>query len=90
MEQLGAVAAVMALLGLCLWWLRRRGIVAPAPHRRREGRLLQSVERLPLGPQHTLHLIEWGEEALVVASSPAGCTLLARGARRESAREARA
>ena len=73
--QLGAVGAVLALLGASLWGLRRRGFAAVLPPR--TGRLMKSLERLPLGPQHTLHLIRLGEEALVVGCSPAGCTLLA-------------
>jgi len=75
--QLGSVGAVLALLGAALWWLRRRGSVAVLP-RRAGGRLLKSLERLPLGPQHTLHLVRLGEEVLVVGCSPAGCALLGR------------
>ena len=44
--------------------------------RRRRGRRLECLERLPLGPQHTLHLVRLGETALLVASSPAGCALV--------------
>lgn len=75
--QLTAVAAVLGLLAASLWWLRRRGFAAPVLARRSHGRLLKSLERLPLGPQHTLHLIRLGEKALVIGCSPAGCTVLA-------------
>ena len=75
--QLAGVGAVLALLGATLWALRRRGLVS-ARTRHGGGRRLRSLERLPLGPQHTLHLVGLGEETLVVAASPAGCTLLAR------------
>ncbi len=74
--QMASVGAVLALLALLLWWLRRRGIAAVVP-RRGGRRRLENLERLPLGPQHTLHLIRLGEQALLVASSPGGCTLLA-------------
>ena len=37
---------------------------------------MESLERLPLGPQHTLHLVRMGETALLVACSPAGCALV--------------
>jgi flagellar biosynthetic protein FliO len=77
MGQLAGVGAVLALLAGTLWALRHRGFAAFRP-RRGDGRLLRSLERLPLGPQHTLHLVSLGEETLVVASSPSGCTLLAR------------
>jgi flagellar biosynthetic protein FliO len=77
MQQFAAVAAVLVLLAACLWWLRRRGLTA-LPRRNGSGRLLKALERLPLGPQHTLHLVQLGEETLLLASSPAGCVLLTR------------
>ncbi len=85
--QMGAVAGVLALLLAALWWLRRRGFAAAAPRR---GRLLETVERLPLGPQHQLHLVRWGGQALLVGCAPGGCTLLAERPWRElaAAREA--
>lgn len=77
MQQLAAVAAVIGLLAACLWWLRRRGVSAVWRSRREARRCLQTVERLPLGPQHSVHLIRMGERALIVGCSPAGCALLA-------------
>ena len=85
LQQFAPVGAVIALLAACLWWLRRRGIAAVLRPRRRAGRRLQSVERLPLGPQHTLHLVRMGERALIVGCSPAGCALLAERAWHEIA-----
>jgi flagellar biosynthetic protein FliO len=73
-QYLGA-AVVLALLGLSLWWLRRRGYAAVMPVRR-AGRQMESIERLPLGPQHTLHLVRIGGTALLLACSPTGCVLL--------------
>jgi flagellar biosynthetic protein FliO len=73
-QYLGAVV-VLALLGLALWWLRRRGYAAVMPGRRAV-RKMESIERLPLGPQHTLHLVRIGGTALLVACSPTGCVLL--------------
>jgi len=75
--QLAAVGAVLALLAAALWALRRRGLATARP-RPGGGRRLRNLERLPLGPQHALHLVGLGEETLVVASSPAGCALLVR------------
>ena len=74
--QLAAIGAVLSLLAVTLWWLRRRGFAAVRP-RRGERRLLETLDRLPLGPQHSLHLIRLGEQALVVACSPAGCSVVA-------------
>ena len=76
MTQMASVTGVLVLLAVTLWWLRRRGVAAVLT-RRGNQRSLESVERLPLGPQHSLHLIRLGEQALVVACSPAGCTLVA-------------
>jgi len=75
-QQSAAVAAVLGLLGATLWWLRRRGYAAWAPGKKTGGRRLEALERLPLGPQHTLHLVRVGETELLLASSPAGCALV--------------
>lgn len=75
-QQLAAVFTVLALLGAALWWLRRRGYAVPAAGRRSGSRRLDCVERVMLGPQQALHLVRLGDRGLVVASSPAGCTLL--------------
>ena len=75
-EQLAAVGVVLFFLAALLWWFRRRGLAGPLFAARTPGKRLESIERLPLGPQHTLHLVRLGEKALVVASSPAGVALL--------------
>jgi flagellar biogenesis protein FliO len=81
-QQSGAVALVLALLLLTLWWLRRRGLTGVAGGlplvRKANSRCLESLERLPLGPQHTLHLVRLGGAALLISASPAGCSLLHR------------
>jgi flagellar biogenesis protein FliO len=77
MRELAAAALVCGLLGVLMWRLRRggfRGVLAAAGAR---GRRIQSVERLALGAQHSLHLVRVGEQAMLVASFPAGCALLA-------------
>jgi flagellar biosynthetic protein FliO len=76
LQQIAAVAAVLALLAATLWWLRRRGLAGVSLARRTAGRRLECVERLPLGPQHTLYLLRLGDRVLVVASSPSGCALV--------------
>jgi flagellar biosynthetic protein FliO len=73
-QQYVGVAIVLGLLGTALWWLRRRGYAALPG--RRGARRMEAIERLPLGPQHTLHLVRVGGTALLVACSPAGCALL--------------
>jgi flagellar biosynthetic protein FliO len=75
-QQFSAVAGVLLLLLATLWWLRRRGLAGIRLGSRPVGRKLECVERLSLGPQQSLHLIRLGDQALLLASSPAGCSLL--------------
>jgi flagellar biogenesis protein FliO len=82
-QQTGAVAAVLTLLLLTLWWLRRRGVAGLTLGRKTTGRRLENLERLPLGPQHALHLVRLGASALLISSSPAGCALIHRSEWRE-------
>ncbi len=81
MEQFGqlfAVVGVLMLLGGSLFFLRRKGLArfglkaAGAA----SGRQLQSVERLPLTPQHSLHLIRVYGRVVLIAVSPGGCSVL--------------
>jgi flagellar biogenesis protein FliO len=74
--QMAAVAGVLTLLVLTLWFLRKRGIAGILPTKSKPRRRLECLERLSLGPHHTLHLIRMGEASLLVASSPGGCSLL--------------
>jgi len=82
-QQLVAVAAVLGLLGAVLWYARRHGCVLGAAGPR-AGRRMEAIERLMLGPNHTLHLVRIGDDALVVACSPGGCVLLDRVPVRDS------
>jgi flagellar biogenesis protein FliO len=76
MRQLGAVALTLGVLTAALWWLRRRGLLGAALPKKSNGRRLQRIERLPLGPHHALDLVRLGERALLVASHPSGCSLI--------------
>ncbi len=77
-RQVSAVMLVFALLGAALWALRRGGRLrlpgAMRPAGR--GRALETVERLALTPQHSLHLVKIGGREVVVATYPQGCALL--------------
>ena len=75
-QQAVAVATVLGLLAATLWWLRRHGLAGVVPGRKPGGRRLEALERLTLGPQHTLHLVRLGETALLLATSPTGCALV--------------
>lgn len=97
-RQVLAVSGVLLLLGASFWWLRRRGLaqyIRPSARGARR-RNLESVERLALGPQHSLHLVRLAGRGLLVGISPAGCAVLEKldwaaleAARAASAPEAR-
>ena len=76
LPQGAAVIAVLVLLLATLWWLRRRGLVSTALARKGPGRWIETLERLPLGPQHTLYLVRVGKKVLLLACYPSGCALL--------------
>ena len=77
-QQALSVILVLGLLGGALWWLRRKGMAqfafkAPGSGR---GRAMQVIERMSLTPQHSLHLVKVGERTVLIAASPAGCSIL--------------
>ena len=80
-QQMAAVAVVLLLLGTSWWWLRRRGFAVVARGKRAAARRIECLERLPLGPQHTLHLVRVDQTELLLALSPSGCSLVERFAR---------
>jgi len=78
-QQAFGILLVLALLGGVLWWLRRKG-VAQFTVRGRAGkvRAMKLIERLPLTPQHTLHLVDLEGREVLIATSPGGCSILYR------------
>ena len=83
-QQMAAVAVVLLLLGATLWVFRRRGFAGMALRNKSAGRRIECLERLPLGPQHTLHLVRVDETELLLALSPNGCSLVETFARRNA------
>jgi flagellar biogenesis protein FliO len=73
-----SVLFVLALLGGSLFWLRRKGVARFAIRGigRAAERRMQMVERLPLTPQHSLHLVRIGGRLLLIAVSPGSCAVL--------------
>lgn len=76
-QQLIAVVIVLGLLLLTAGWARRRGWikVGGLASSMRQGQL-QSLDRLVLSPQHSLHLVRVNQRVILVALSPGGCTVL--------------
>lgn len=78
-QQTLAVLLVLGLLAGLLWLLRRHGQI---PYRgltgRKSNRQLESIARLPLSSHHSVHLLRVSDHAVLLALSPAGCTLLER------------
>jgi flagellar biosynthetic protein FliO len=75
-----AVITVLALLGGCLWLLRRKGMAAFTLRAGSgSGRRMQLIERLALTPQHSLILVQVAGRVLLVGTSPSGCALLESG-----------
>lgn len=74
LQQMLAVLAVFGFLGGALWWLRKRGLArfAITGERKKSG-VLTHVDRLPLSPTHTLHLVRMADRGILVASWPGGC-----------------
>jgi flagellar biogenesis protein FliO len=78
LQQAVAVLFVLGLLGAALYWSRRRGFARfnVKGIGRTGNRHMQSLERLPLTPQHSLHLVSVGGRILLVAVSPNGCSVV--------------
>lgn len=76
-QQLFSVAIVLGLLLFFAGWARRRGFVRMGgiASSIRKGQL-QSLDRLILSPQHSLHLVRVNQRVILVALSPGGCSVL--------------
>ena len=77
-QQALSVFLVLALLGGTLWWLRRRGFATFAIKGPGAGRVrsMKVIERMNLTPQHSLHLVRVGDRTVLIAASPAGCSIV--------------
>jgi flagellar biogenesis protein FliO len=77
-RQVYSILFVLGLLGGALWWLRSRGSARIGWARRRGAptRSLNLIERLQLTPQHSIHLVRMGDCAVLIGTSPSGCSLI--------------
>jgi flagellar biogenesis protein FliO len=79
LQQALAILLVLALLAAALWFLRSRGLAHyRGSVRRKATRHLEAIARLPLTPQHSVHLVRVADHAVLLALSPTGCTLVER------------
>ena len=78
-QLLGAGAAISLLLAL-LWWTRRASGLLSVAWRKpaRGGRALELMERLPLTPQHSIHLVRHRDQYLLIGVHGAGLSVLYR------------
>jgi len=78
-QQALAILLVLALLAAALWFLRSRGFAQyRGGMRRKSTKHLEAISRLPLTPQHSVHLVRVSDHAVLLALSPTGCTLIER------------
>ena len=77
-EQIAMVLVVFALLGGLLWFAKRRGMASLPIGRRRgaDARLLEVLDRVPLTPQHALHLVRVCDRIVLIATAPSACSVL--------------
>jgi flagellar biogenesis protein FliO len=70
-QPIAAIVLVLALLGGTLLLLKKRGGASvTASH------WLEVVERVSLGPQHSLHLVRAGGRVMLVVTGPNSCHLV--------------
>lgn len=79
-EQIVPVILVLALLAATLWVLKKRGFanvsLLARGNARASKKQLEIVDRLPLSPQHSLHLVRVADRMLLIGLAPSGCSLL--------------
>ena len=77
-QQILMILVVFALLGGLLWMLKKRGLASLAlPAGRRSGsKRLEVLERVPLTPQHAVHLVRVSGKVVLIGTAPSACTLL--------------
>ena len=75
LRQVLSVLLVFGLLALAIWKFRRGSAQSLWP-RFRGNRILETVERLALTPQHSLHVVRVHGREVVISTHPQGCSVL--------------
>ena len=78
LQQTLAVVLVLGILAGTLYWLRSRGLARFTLRSSGRGNnsRMQTIDRLPLTPQHSLHLVRVAGQVLLIAVSPGGCAVI--------------
>ena len=76
LQPVAAILFVLGLLILTLYLLRRRGVASFRNTLPGKARQLAVMERLPLGSQHALHLVRFGDRQFLVATAPGSCQIV--------------
>jgi flagellar biosynthetic protein FliO len=79
LQPIAAIVLVIGLLAAALLLLRKRGAVAfrlPSSVGSSRERRLEVLERVALGPQHSVHLVRVGERCVLIGTAPSSCQLL--------------
>ena len=74
-RQFLAIALVLGLLSMALWFLRKKGWSALKPSKLGQN-VLESRGKLALSARHSIHLIRIGDRSLILALHPDGVTFL--------------
>jgi hypothetical protein len=82
-RQVLAALLVVGAVAVAVWARRRNGGTGWSVAGRKKAERLIALERVTLGPHHTLHVVRFGERLLLLAAHAGGCTLLASSARQE-------
>lgn len=71
-----SVVFVLALLGVLLWMLKKKGMINVRRASRSGTRSLELLERLPLTTHHSIHLVRVGDRKILLGVHSASLTLL--------------
>jgi flagellar biogenesis protein FliO len=72
LQQLAAVCFVLALLGAAVWFLKGKQMLVPG---RSGSKQMEVVERVSLGPQHTLSLVRVNGVMMLIGTGPGVCEI---------------
>jgi flagellar biogenesis protein FliO len=83
-RQILSLILVFALLGGTVWKFGRFLPFRGSALKRTKEKSLRGLERLALTPQHTLHLVDFAGQELLIATHPGGVSLVTPHARARS------